>query len=89
MDRDELKSNYIFGGVMPGTSDVKFTEELMLMFDLTGQLLHDEIRMVRKDFMVGRYCTIDSPIFKLLKKAPGFIMKDGDRLCLPYILHRI
>ncbi len=88
-EQGELKCKYIFGGIMPGTSDVKFTEEMMLMFDLTGQLFHDEIRMVRKDFMVGRYCTMDSPIFKLLKKAPGFIMKDEDRVCLPYILRRI
>ncbi len=88
-EQGELKCKYIFGGVMPGTSDVKFTEEMMLMFDLTGQLFHDEIRMLRNDFMLGRYCTLDNPIFKLLKKAPGFIMKDGERVCLPYILRRI
>jgi len=88
-DQDEIKCKYIFGGIMPGTSDVKLTEDLMLMFDLTGQLFHDEIRMVRKDFMVGRYCTMDSPVFKLLMKAPGFIMKDENRMCLPYILRRV
>ena len=74
---------------MPGTSDVKFTEEMMFMFDLTGQLFHDEIRMLRKDFMVGKYYTMDSPVFKMLKKAPGFIIKDGERVCLPYLLRRI
>jgi choline dehydrogenase-like flavoprotein len=87
-EQEELKCKYIFGGVMPGTSDVKFTEEMMLMFDFTGQLFHDEIRMVRADFMVGKYCTMDSPVFKSLEKAPGFFMKDDDRVCLPYILRR-
>lgn len=85
----ELKCKYIFGGVLPGTSEIKFTEDMMLMFDFTGQLLHDEIRMIRKDFMVGKYCAQNSPIIKVLERAPGFIMKDDSRLCLPYILRRV
>jgi hypothetical protein len=88
-DQSELKCKYIFGGVLPGTSDVKFTEDMMLMFDFTGQLLHDELRMVRKDFMVGKYCAPNSPIIKLMERAPGFLMKDDNRLCLPYILRRV
>ncbi|MDD1751362.1 MAG: GMC family oxidoreductase [Methanothrix sp.] len=88
-ENSELKCKYIFGGVLPGTSDVKFTEDMMLMFDFTGQLLHDELRMVRKDFMVGKYCAPNSPIIKLMERASGFVMKDDSRLCLPYILRRI
>ena len=88
-EKGELKCKYIFGGVLPGTSDVKFTEEMMLMFDFTGQLLHDELRMVRKDFMVGKYCAPNSPIIKLMERASGFLMKDDSRLCLPYILKRV
>ena len=88
-EQGNLKCKYIVGGVLPGTSNVFFTEEMMLMFDFSGQLLHDELRMVRKDFMVGKYCASDSPIIKLLKRAPGFIMKDDSRLCLPYVLRRV
>ena len=88
-DQGVLKCKYIFGGVLPGTSDVLFTEDMMLMFDFTGQLLHDELRLVRKDFMVGKYCAGDSPILKLLERAPGFLMKDDSRLCLPYALRRV
>jgi hypothetical protein len=88
-EQSVLKCKYIFGGVLPGTSDVVFTEDMMMMFDFTGQLLHDELRMVRKDFMVGKYCADSSPILKLLERAPGFLMKDEGRLCLPYTLKRI
>ena len=89
MEKEDIKCKYLFGGILPGTSDVRFTEELMLMFDFTGQLFRDEIRMVRKDFMVGKYCIMKSPVFDLLKRAPGFIMKDDSRVCLPYVLHRV
>jgi hypothetical protein len=61
-EQGNLKCKYIIGGILPGTSNVVFTEEMMLMFDFSGQLLHDELRMVRKDFMVGKYCASDSPI---------------------------
>ena len=88
-ENGELKCKYIFGGIIPGASDVKFSEEMMEMFDLTGQLFHDEIRILGRDIMVGKYCTLKSPIFDLLKRAPGFTMKDNDRVCLPYILHRV
>lgn len=88
-EQGELKLKYILGGIVPGTSDVQFNEEMMLMFDFTGQLLHDEIKMVRNDLMLGKYCTRDSPLIDLLEKAPGFIMKDDSRLCLPYVLRRV
>lgn len=84
-----LKCKYIFGGIIPGTSKVKFTEEMMQTFDFAGQLLHNEIRMIQKDIMVGKYCTMESSIFNLLKRAPGFIMKDDSRVCLPYMLRRV
>lgn len=88
-ENGHLKCKYIFGGIIPGTSKVKFTEEMMQTFDFAGQLLHNEIRMIQKDIMVGKYCTMESPIFDLLKRAPGFIMKDDSRVCMPYILRRV
>jgi hypothetical protein len=88
-ENGHLKCKYIFGGIIPSTSKVKFTEEMMEMLDFAGQLHHNEIRMIRKDIMVGKYCTMESLIFNLLKRAPGFIMKDDSRICLPYILHRV
>ncbi len=88
-DQGQLKCDYNFAGAIPGTSTIKFTPQTMLMFDFTGQLFHDEIRMVRKDFMVGRYRTMGSPIFKLLDRAPSFLMKEGDAVSLPYTLRRI
>ncbi len=89
IDQGELKCKYIFGGILPGTSTTRFTEKEFLMFDFTGQLFHDQIRMVRKDVMVGKYCSMASPLFKTLERAAGFIMKDNDRVCLPYLLRRI
>lgn len=86
----QLKCDYNFAGVLPGVSSVRFTPETMLMFDFTGQLFHDQIRMVRDDFMVGKYTTMRSEIFDLFKgRAPGFLMKDGDATALPYSLRRI
>jgi len=89
MEQGELMCKYIFGGFLPGTSTTRFSEKEFLMFDFTGSLLHDQIRMVRRDVMVGKYCTMQSPIFKALGRSPGFIMKDNDRECLPYLLKRI
>jgi len=88
-ENGSLKCKYMFGGIIQGTPEVKFTEEMMEMFDFAGQLFHDEIRMLNKDVMLGKYCTLESPVFNLLKRAPGFTMKDNDRVCLPYILHRV
>jgi choline dehydrogenase-like flavoprotein len=88
-DHGEPKCDYNFAGALPGTSTIKFTPETMEMFDFTGQLFHDEIRMVRKDFMVGRYRTQGSPVSKLLDRAPSFLMKEGDSLALPYTLRKV
>jgi len=88
-EQEELKCRYILGGILPGTKDGRFTEDMMHMFDFAGQLSRDEIRIVRKDFMVGKHCTMGSPIFGMLKKALGFIMKDDNRICLPYVLRRV
>jgi len=87
-DQGQPKCDYNFAGALPGTSTIKITAQTMQMFDFTGQLFHDEIRMVRKDFMVGRYRTMGSPIFKLFDRAPSFLMKEGDALSLPYTLRR-
>jgi len=88
-NQGELKCDYIFGGLLPGTSTTKLSEKDLLMFDFTGQLFHDEIRMITKDVMIGKYCTMDSPIFKTLGRSASFVMKDADRECLPYLLRRI
>jgi hypothetical protein len=60
-------------------------------FDFTGSLLHGQIRMVRKDVMVGKdkYSTTENPIFKALGRSIGFIMKDDNRECFPHLLKRI
>jgi hypothetical protein len=88
-DQGQVKCDYNFAGALPGTSTIKFTHDTMLMFDFTGQLFHDEIRMVTSDFMVGKYRTMGSPIFKLFDRAPGFLMKEGDVISLPYTLRRV
>ena len=83
-----LTCEYDFGGVLPGKSTTKFTKGMMDMFDFTGTLMHDEIRMVQDNFMVGKYVSQDSPVFRLLKDAPGFTMVEGDSVSLPYTLRR-
>ncbi|MCL7414434.1 MAG: hypothetical protein M8353_12640 [ANME-2 cluster archaeon] len=52
-------------------------------------MFREEIRMVRRDFMLGKYCTGDSPVFEMMKKAPGFLMKEEGRVCLAYTLKHI
>lgn len=90
LDQGELKCDYNFADALPGTSRIKFTPQTMEMFDLTGQLIHDEIRMVREDFMLGKYQTVASPIFELFPKGPaGFVMADGSTESLPYTLRRV
>ncbi len=64
----------------------------MNMFDFTN--FHDEIRMVRDDFMVGKYCPEEQEILNLLgdrslgllhfKKTP-----EGTKPCIYYAITRI
>lgn len=84
-----LTCNYIFGDFLPGTSRMKLGEKELSMFDFTGSLFHDEIRMLRKDIMLGKYVSIQDPIFKLFEKSQGFLMRDNNEECLPYLLSRI
>jgi hypothetical protein len=84
-----LTCHYIFGGFLPGTSKIIFDDKELSMFDFTGSLFHDEIRMLRKDTMLGKYVSMKDPVFKLFEKSQGFLMRENNEECLPYILTRI
>ncbi|MDD1750065.1 MAG: hypothetical protein LUO89_09345, partial [Methanothrix sp.] len=90
LDKGNLNIKYILGGILPlGTTKVRFTEELMRSFDFTGQAIRNELRLVRKDLMLGKLCNKDNSIFKLLDRSSGFMMDDNEKTCLPYTLLRI
>ncbi|HSD56696.1 MAG TPA: GMC family oxidoreductase, partial [Methanotrichaceae archaeon] len=90
LDGGELLVEYIFGGVLSlGASEVRFTEELMCSFDFAGQALKDKLRLVRKDFILGKLCYQDASSFKLLEQASSFLMDDSGKVCLPYTLRRV
>jgi hypothetical protein len=87
--QSRLKCRYVFGNFLPGTSRIKFSEKELSMFDFTGGLFRDEIRLVRKDVMLGKYVSIQDPIFKLFEKSQGFLMRENNSECMPYMLRRI
>ncbi len=90
LDKGNLNVKYILGGILPlGATRVKFTEELMHSFDFAGQAIRNELRLVRKDFMLGKLCKKDNSLFKWLDRSSGFIMDDNEKTCLPYTLRRI
>jgi choline dehydrogenase-like flavoprotein len=85
----QLTCNYVFGNFLPGTSIVKLGEKELKMFDFTGGLLHDDIRMLRKDVMLGKYESVAVSILNMLEKRMGFVMRQNDKVSLPYLLNRI
>jgi hypothetical protein len=60
----DLTCQYIFMYMLRGNSRIEFTQNQMEIFDFTN--FHDEIRMVRDDFMVGKYLPEEQEILNLL-----------------------
>lgn len=85
----KLQMNYVFGDLLRGISRVTLTPQQMNMYDWTNW--HDEVRIVREDFMVGKWCSpwVDAE----LEHLPSFLSvdrsKEGkNRLCLRFTLKR-
>jgi hypothetical protein len=84
----KLQMEYTFGGLLKGISRVVLTPEQMNMYDFTNW--HDEVKAVKDNFMVGKWC---SPWTKIpLNFGPSFLDvehgTDGDRFCLRFTLKR-
>ena len=84
----KLQMEYTFGGLLKGISRVALTSEQMNMYDFTSW--HDEVKIVKYDFMVGKWC---SPWTEIpLTFGPSFLSiehgTEGNRFCLRYILNR-
>jgi hypothetical protein len=89
-EHNDLRVDYILGGELPvGSSIANFDEEMMSVLDFPGQMVRNEIRVVREDFMVGILYEADNPLFKALVGSRGYVMKDDDGICMPYILKRV
>jgi hypothetical protein len=84
----KLQMQYTFGGLLMGISRVVLTQEQMNMYDFTNW--HDEVKAVKEDFMVGKWC---SPWTKIpLNFGPSFLDVEhgieGNRFCLRFTLKR-
>ena len=84
----KLQMRYTFGGLLRGISKVLLTPQHMNMYDFTSW--HDEVEIVKDDFMVGKWC---SPWTKIpLTFGPSFLSvengPEGSRFCLRFILNR-
>jgi hypothetical protein len=85
----KLQMQYTFGGLLRGISKVVLTPEQMNMYDFTSW--HDEVRIVKNDFMVGKWC---SPWTKIpLIFGPSFLSVEknsegSSRFCLRFTLRR-
>jgi hypothetical protein len=87
----KLQMEYTFGGLLRGISKVVLTKEQMNMYDFTTW--HDEIKAVRNDFMVGKWC---SPWTQIpLTFGPSFLSVEkgsdegSSRFCLRFTLRRM
>jgi hypothetical protein len=89
-EQNDLRVSYILGGKLPvGGSVANFDQEMMNFFDFPGQVVRNEVRTLKEDFMVGILYEADSPLFKAIEGSRGFIMKDESGICLPYTLKRV
>lgn len=84
----KLQMRYTFGGLLRGISRVVLTPEQMNMYDFTNW--HDEVKIVKDDFMIGKWC---SPWTKIpLEFGPSFLSvekgPEGNRFCFRFILYR-
>jgi hypothetical protein len=82
----KLQMEYTFGGLLKGISRVILTPEQMNMYDFTNW--HDEVKAVKGNFMVGKWC---SPWTKIpLTFGPSFLDvehgAEGNRFCLRFNL---
>jgi hypothetical protein len=84
----KLQMQYTFGGLLRGISKVVLTPEQMNMYDFTNW--HDEVKIVKDEFMVGKWCSpwtqiplAFGPSFLDVEKGPK-----GNRFCLRFILNR-
>lgn len=87
----KVTCEYIFMYLLRGNSRVEFTQTQMNMFDFTN--FHDEIRMVRDDFMVGKYCPEEQEILDLIgDRSLGLLHFEktakGTRPCIYYSIRR-
>ena len=79
---------YVFGGLLRGISRVTITPDQMNMYDLTNW--HDEVKIVNKDFMIGKWCSPWNSI--PLDFGPSFLSVEKQentekrRFCLRFIL---
>jgi hypothetical protein len=86
----KLQMEYTFGGLLRGISKVVLTEEQMNMYDFTNW--HDEVKTIRSDFMVGKWCSpwtqiplTFGPSFLSVEKGPD---ENSSRFCLRFTLQR-
>lgn len=84
----KLQMRYTFGGLLRGISKVVLTPDQMNMYDFTNW--HDEVKIVKVGFMVGKWC---SPWTQIpLTFGPSFLSvengPEGSRFCLRFILNR-
>ncbi|MBI3329905.1 MAG: GMC family oxidoreductase, partial [Nitrospinae bacterium] len=78
-------------GIFSGPKEVEFTDEFVRLIDVPA--LHDEIRMIDNDTMIGKWGVTSSWTLSLqhtpLQKAlRGFLAPDQDRFALYYLLKR-
>jgi hypothetical protein len=85
----KLQMAYLFGTLLRGISTVHLTPGQMNMYDFTNW--HDEVKIVKDEFMVGKWC---SPWTSIpLNFGPSFLSVDKNvegqrRFCLRFTLMR-
>lgn len=96
IESGELRVSSLVGSALPvGSAAAEFTEDMLIGFDFAGILLHNEIRIAADGLMVGMLHKDGEAggekdgIFKAIDGARGFVLKDEEEICLPYVLRRV
>jgi hypothetical protein len=57
-----------------GGSEAEFSEDMMQEFDFAGRAFRNEIRMLRRDFMLGKLCDDKCLLFRSGRDKSNFIL---------------
>ena len=84
-----IEGRYQFMNLIEGATETVLSEDELRMYDFTP--LHDEIRSIDKDYMIGKWCSADNKVFKPLSAGLIQVEPTDDglaRFCFYYTLKR-
>jgi hypothetical protein len=90
MEGNDLRVSHVFFGKLPaGSSAVNFNKDMIEALDFPSQIIDNNIRMARSDFMIGVMKGGHNPFIRGLKGSRGFTIEDDSGIRLLYTLRKV